>query len=292
MGYTVATRWLGYASSLVSGLLFGAVFGCVLNGCGGQVADEPLDALEVGRVGQGLIFAPAGATQPGMKPSTFTSCFQGDTMQNCVVPNRKDFVYFFAAGTASEKSVYGGVISQIRDALIAQGMESCSSNGCWHFREATNVNDPDITVRIVINSSWTVSACAGSAGKARQLYCYDGATRALIKDPSAGLSGTYHTWAGVASLAFDEGEIAGNLLLSSAQRMNRRRQIVALAVLGYGGLGAVVIGNGRCLNEDLLSVNTSCAISASDSCRMNGFGDDADGGDADHISIVGANCGT
>ncbi len=251
-----------------------------------EAEDEQLSTAE-----QQLIFAPAGATQPGIKPTSFRTCVQGDNAQNCVVPSQKDFVYSFASGSETAKSQYRSAISAARDQLVAQGMESCSTNGCWHFREATSVNDPTITVRIILNESATVSACPGSASDTRSLFCYDGPTRSWSK--LSPLSGTYHSWnddSSPPSLAFDEGEIKYQPLFTPAQKTTRRMNVVKAAVLSFGGKGLMFdSGTDRCSQATLWPPSQPCFIYPADACWMNGFGDE---GDQDHISVLGANCGT
>lgn len=266
----------------------------LLNGCGAAEVEEE---TEVGQAYEGLIFAPAGATQPGMQPTTFNACFQGVQNQFCVVPSQKDFVYFFASGTETQKSVWEGVIAQTRDKLIAAGMQQCTSNGCWHFRRATNTFDPDITVRIILNNQYSqstglpISACSGSSGTVRTLYCYDGPTRSLVKNTP--LSGTYATWNydgdSTPSLAVDANEIDSNVLLTSAQKQNRRLQVAGMFVLNFMGEGAVGINNNRCRHYELLNPNVNCVMSAADACLANGFGGEED---QDGIQILGADCGT
>ncbi len=275
---------IGYLTVMVPGLCLLAL---MLSACGGE--SELGD--ELGTASQGLIFAPAGAVQPGIKPTSFRTCVQGDSGQNCVVPSQKDFVYSFASGSETAKSQYRAAIAAARDQLVAQGLESCSTNGCWHFREATSINDPTITVRIVLNESPEISACPGSVSETRTLFCYDGPTRGLVK--RSPLSGTYHTWnydSSPPSLAFDEGEIKFQPLFTPAQKAIRRNNVVKAAVLAFGGKGLMFdSGTDRCSQATLWPLGKVCVIYPQDACWMNGFGGEEDQGG---ISILGTDCGT
>ncbi len=92
---------IGFFTVMVPGL---CLLAAMLSACGGEA--DPGDATpeDIGTASQGLIFAPAGAVQPGIKPTSFRTCVQGDSGQNCVVPSQKDFVYSFASGSETAKS--------------------------------------------------------------------------------------------------------------------------------------------------------------------------------------------
>lgn len=248
-------------------------------GCAGAVDDAYDTASEP------LVFAPTGAAQPGIRPTTFDTCIEGDTAQLCVVPNHKDFVYFFAAGTPAEKAQYRALIAARVAALRTNGLATCNRNSCWKFREATVFNDPALTTRIIINGVASNSLCPGLPERTRSLYCFNGPTRGLIK--STPLSGTYNTWNGVYDVSIDDGEIESRALLTTQKKNNLRTQVVGAIVLGAMGKGLANIGNNRC-NNIQLNADVSCESAPAEACFGNGFGDD---GDQDHVGELGADCG-
>lgn len=252
--------------------------------CGAPVDGDEFDSgLDLGTAQQALIFPPTGAAQPGIRPVTLDTCIEGDTTQLCVVPHHLKMIYYFTAGTGSQKSVWGSLIQGEATKLRANGLNQCSRPSCWEFREASAFNDPTITTRIFINGG-TESMCTGVLDRTRSAYCFDGPTRGLIK--RSPLSGTYNTWNGIHNITIDAFEIE-NASLTPAQKENLRQQVAGAFVLGEMGKGLANIGNNRC-NNVFLNPNVTCVSAPAEACFGNGTGGDED---QDGVQELGANCG-
>lgn len=254
----------------------------------GDGIDVPSTDRELGQASQPLIFAPAGATNPGIKPGNYQTCIQGDQNQNCVIPDEKDLIWYLYDGSSAQKTAVRAQVTEWYLDMVALGLEVCPQNGCWQFREATSLDDPELNLVIAIGQSAS-GFCPGTASQTRSLICWGGETTGVPKDSNSGLAGTYHRFADhiVPVATIDYAQIQG-LALTPAQKVNRLRQATRAILLGFGGKGLMIIGNNRCNNTNLLAPDAVCSASASEACFFNGFGGEGE----EMLFIGGANCGT
>lgn len=285
-----------------------SVLGCIALGCGAPSDEvrplylvdgemvfgeqgielETAPASELGQSSQALMFAPAGASNPGIKPDTYQTCTQGDSNQNCVIPHQKAIIWHIYDGTSAQRTAVRAQIAEWRLDMVAQGMQECSHASCWQIREGDGLDDPELTVVISLSQSASGS-CPGQSDQTRSLFCWGGQTTGVPKHNASALWGTYHRFADhiVPVVTIDYVQIQSLPGLTAGQKTNRLRQVTRAVLLGAGGKGLAVIGANRCNNTYLLDPSASCAASASEACFFNGFGDVGN----DLLWIGGANCG-
>lgn len=246
--------------------------------CGAPVEDEPAD---LGQTSQGLMFAPSGAMQPGIRPGSESSCVQGDHNQNCVIPRVKALRFYMYGPTGAAMNTIRSQVNAWYTDMVAKGLSQASDG--WAFSEATDLGDEDITLIIDVNTGG--SFCSGPDTKG--LSCFTGSTTGL---QTFFLFGTYHTWqeGTVPVLHIDTGEISGLSGHTSAQKANLLHQAVWSGLDRFGGIGLMATGDSRC-NLSTRLPNVTCVNRTQQACFFNGFGD---GGNTDSVWIGGANCGT
>lgn len=245
---------------------------------------------DIGQSRQPLIFPKNGAGNPGIKPDTYQSCYQGEPNQNCVVTRRPGrLVWFLYEGTAAQKTEIRAHVNQWITDMINMGLDQCSAHRCWKFREATSLDDPDLDLVISLSQSVNGS-CPGAADQTRGLICWGGSTTGVDKDATTGLYGTYHRFADhiVPVATVDYTQIQATSGLTAAQKFNRTRQAVRAILLGYASKGLAIIGNNRCNNTFLIDPNVACVESASEVCWLENSGDF---GDPDYLRRLGPQCG-
>lgn len=253
---------------------------------------EPAEPAEgdIGQSEQPLIFPKNGAGNPGIKPGSYRSCESWDNGQNCVVPYRATLVWFPYDGTNAQKTEIRTHVNQWITDMVAMGLDQCSQQRCWKFREATSLDDPDLDLVIAIGQS-SSGACPGSAGTTRDLICWGGSTTSLTKASGQGLFGTFHRFADhiVPVATVDYAQVQNTPGLTANQKFMRTRQAVRAILLGYGGKGLAQIGNSRCNNVDLLPLDEMCVEAQSEVCWFENLGD---AGDPYTIRRLGPDCGS
>lgn len=244
----------------------------------------PEDDSELGSAQQGLMFAPAGATQPGVQPGTEFTCVQGQqgANQNCVIPRVKALRFYMYGPNGAAKNQVRQEINGWYQSMVTNGLSTASDG--WLFSEATDLADPHLTLVVDVNTG-TSGYCEGQTIKG--LSCLTGSTTGV---QAIGLIGTYHTWASgvVPVLHVDTGEIGALPGLSTTQRNRLVRHAVWSGLLRFGGIGLNGSSDGRCNNSTRLT-NQTCTVTAAHACSFNGFGD---GGNLSSVWIGGSDCGT
>lgn len=252
------------------------VFGPVEQG----IEIEPVEPTgDIGQASQPLLFPRNGAGNPGIKPDTYQSCVQGDHNQNCVIPDEADLTWFLYDGTASQKLAVRAQMNaawlELQNGGLA-GQCKPTGVGCWKFREATDLSDPELNVVIALSVNASGS-CPGSADQTRSLLCWSGSTTGVAKDGATGLYGTYHRFADhiVPVATIDMAQLMASSL-TAAQKTNRIGQLTRALIQGFAGKGFAIIGDNRCNNTFLLDPNVMCSLRPSDVCWMGNFGDKDD----------------
>lgn len=245
--------------------------------CGG-IAEDGL-----GQADAELMFAPAGATQPGFKPDSETTCWQGsaNAAQNCIIPAQKAIRYYIDAESLQPEAHIRGEILEWYDDMVDDGLDQ-SLNG-WLVSETFNISDRHLTLVIDVNPS-SQGACVASQGRTRRYSCFTGSTTGV---PDIGLQGTYHKWVNVPVLHIDYAEIYARPNLTALQRGYLVRQAVRSGLERFGGVGLMSTGDARCATVEE-QLNVKCESRPETACRFNGFGDVGN----DTLWIGGSNCGT
>lgn len=262
--------------------------GLVVTGEGDIEIEQGEPTSDIGQSRQPLVFPFNGAANPGIKPGSYRSCGQ-DPNQNCVVPRRPGrLVYHLYDGTAAQKTEVRTHVNQWIVDMHNMGLDECSQQRCWKFREASDLGDPELDLVIAISQS--ANACSGTAGTTRDLICWGGSTTGVEKDTASGLFGTFHRFADhiVPVATVDYTQVAGSNLTAN-QKYMRVRQAVRAILLGYAGKGLAVIGNSRCNNVNLLALDEMCVESASEVCWLENQGG---AGEPDEIVRLGPQCGS
>jgi hypothetical protein len=235
-------------------------------------------AGELGQTSQPLVFASAGATQPGSRPDTSETCVVGDNLQNCRIFGRagnagmtgsNKMRYWVIGGNAGQLAALTTSINAFYNTAVAQGAITSGANG-FKVEQGTSINDPALTVvfDLVTNSS---GFCTGPNGKTRNNFCWSGQTQGLA---DGGMPGTYHLVLGVPVVHFDIGEIDARAGLTAAKRTNLKNQAYWASFATFYNIGLVVVGDNRCNNVD--EKPDGCVWRSQQSCFINGQGEFTD----------------
>jgi hypothetical protein len=241
------------------------------------------DAGDVGSLEQPLVFAPAGAIQPGVRTDgTEIVCTPQSPNQNCVIPRFKAIRWIPYGNPGSQMTQVTNQVNAWYNDMVAKGLSQASDG--WLFSQATDINDRHLTLVVDVNPG--TGFCAGDSTKG--LSCMTGSTTGV--QPLSGLVGTYHTWqeGTVPVLHIDIGEILGLPGLTAQQKTNLVHQAVWSGLVRFGGLGLMQVGDDRCYSQTR-QPNQTCVNRTQTACFFNGFGD---AGNTSSVWIGGSNCGT
>ena len=268
-------------SVIVSLGLIGCLFGCASADDVDTNVVSISDESDVGSLDQELMSALTGAIQFGFQPGSEATCSSQVTNQVCIVPRQKDLRVFYTGGSSSQRQVIRTLVNGWLNAMIARGL-SQESDG-WHLSEASDVNDPDLTLLIDVDTG--NGFCTDEGTSIKDLSCFSGSVTNLTEAP--GVKGNYRRWTGVPVLHIDYDDIQNNSSLTTTQKNNLRRQAVFSGLNRFVGIGLVISGDQKCSNRELI-LDAPCFVTVAQACAANSFGDD---GNQTTWLFGGPNCG-